>query len=111
MSATLRNLALLALTLFGSSALPAIAGDLFNVVLRVADGSVEDHSQNMTSAQCEAALETFRKARAAGQQYTLTLEEPPRVTGVVLEMNCIGPDGSIRFAPEMLSDDHDTSQQ
>jgi hypothetical protein len=50
----------------------------------------------MTSAQCEAALETFRKARDAGQKYTLTLEAPPRVTGVVLEMNCIGPDGSIR---------------
>jgi hypothetical protein len=102
MSTTPRNLVLLALTLFDSNSLPAIAGgalalgDKFNVVLKLEDGSVQHHFQNMTSAQCEAALETFRKARDADQDYTLTLEEPPQVTGIVLEMNCTGPDGSIR---------------
>ena len=42
----------------------AIAGDVFNVVLRV-DGRSEQH---------------LRKARADRQEYTLTLEAPPRVT-------------------------------
>jgi hypothetical protein len=102
MQTSLRNLVLLALTLFGSNSLPANAGDAlatgdkFKVILKIEDGSVQDHVQNLTSAQCEAALETFRKARGADQDYTLTIEAPTRVIGIVLEMSCTGPDGSIR---------------
>lgn len=77
------------------STTPCAAKDMFNAIMQFKDGTVEDHNQMMTSEKCDAALAAFRAERKAGHEFVLTLEDPV-VTGVVLEMACIDPDGVIR---------------
>ena len=76
------------------STTPCAAKDIFNVVMKV-NGQVQDHYQAMPGNLCDAALAAFREERRLGHTFILTLKEPPEVTGEVLEMACVKPDGTI----------------
>jgi hypothetical protein len=73
---------------------PCAAKDIFNAIMRLKDGTIQHHYQTMTGARCDAALDAFREERKLGHEFVLTMRDP-EVTGTVLEMACIRPDGTI----------------
>jgi hypothetical protein len=73
---------------------PCAAKDLFYALMRLEDGKKELHWQAMPSDQCDKTMDEFRKVRDAGNHMVLTMKDP-EVTGTVLEVYCIRPDGTI----------------
>src|SRR5262249_47338024 len=54
------------------------------------------HQVNVKDGYCVGLLKKFKEDAKNGKPITLTIEAPPKSTGVVVEAHCVMPDGSIK---------------
>jgi hypothetical protein len=59
-------------------------------------GKVTVHQVNLKDGYCVSLLKKFTEDAKNGKPITLTIEAPPKSTGIVVEAHCVMPDGSIK---------------
>jgi len=59
-------------------------------------GNVTVHQVNLKDTFCIKLLNKFKEDAKNGKPITLTIEAPPKSTGIVVEAHCVMPDGSIK---------------
>jgi hypothetical protein len=59
-------------------------------------GNVTVHQVNLKDTFCVKLLNKFKEDAKNGKPITLTIEAPPKSTGIVVEAHCVMPDGSIK---------------
>jgi len=78
-----------------STSIGAEQKDVLLVVLDV-NGEQTMQFQPSPHGSCSKCLASFRESTKRGVPVSLTLEGPPKVTGRVVEVSCIRPNGSVQ---------------
>jgi|RhiMetdeSRZDD1v2_1073273.scaffolds.fasta_scaffold834660_3 hypothetical protein len=85
----------IAVLLAASTSIGAEQKDVLLVVLDV-NGEQTMQFQPSPHGSCSKFLASFRESTKRGVPVSLTLEGPPKVTGRVVEVSCIRPNGSVQ---------------
>ena len=74
----------------------ARATEVLIAVMNDDAGKTTIHQVNVKDGYCVGLLKKFTEDAKNGKPITLTIEAPPKSTGIVVEAHCVMPDGSIK---------------